>query len=132
MNEKGIPQRNNLLEDGGIRADGVFENGEINNIYVSSYEYWHDQLTKIGEYYLYDASFVKLREVRLAYLFPSKLSGPFTRIELSLVGKNLAILHKNVPNVDPESAYGSGNIQGFESGQHPSTRSLGFNLKLSL
>jgi hypothetical protein len=39
---------------------------------------------------------------------------------------------KNVPNVDPESAYGSGNTQGFENGQHPSTRSVGFSINVKL
>ena len=41
-----------------------------------------------------------------------------------------AILHKNIPNVDPESAYGSGNVQGFENGQHPSTRTMGFSVNV--
>jgi len=86
----------------------------------------------IGENYLYDASYVKLRELSIAYQLPHKISGPFSGIELAFIGRNLAILYKNVPNLDPESAIGSGNMQGFESGQHPSIRSYGFSLKLSL
>jgi len=129
-NDKGNPQRDDPADGGGWRADGVFEDGEPNNIYIESIEYWKYAI--MPEYYLYDASYLKLRELRIAYLFPRKISGPFTNIELSFISRNLAILYKNIPNVDPETAYGSDNIQGFENGQHPSTRIFGFNLKLGL
>lgn len=81
---------------------------------------------------IYDASFVKFREARLGYTFPNKLFGktPFRDVTLSVVGRNLAILHKNVPNIDPEAAVNSGNVQGFEGGQLPTERSIGVNLNL--
>jgi hypothetical protein len=72
--------------------------------------------------------------MKIGYNFPKKFFGssPFRGLEIAFVGRNLAILHKNAPNIDPENAYGSGNIQGFENGQHPSTRSLGFSLNVKL
>ncbi len=81
---------------------------------------------------IYDASFVKFREARLGYTFPNKLFGktPFRDVTLSVVGRNLAILHKNVPHIDPEAAVNSGNVQGFEGGQLPTERSIGVNLNL--
>lgn len=81
---------------------------------------------------IYDASFVKFREARIGYTFPNKLFGktPFRDVTLSVVGRNLAILHKNVPNIDPEAAVNSGNVQGFEGGQLPTERSIGVNLNL--
>lgn len=128
LNDRGNPLRDPVADGGGVRADGVKEDGSPNDVYVDAQDYFK-HIRNRREYFLYDASFVKLREVRLTYSLPSALltSLPVNGIDISLVGRNLAILHSNVPNVDPESAYGSGNVQGFENGQHPSTRSIGFN-----
>ena len=81
---------------------------------------------------VYDASFVKFREARLTYTIPNKFLAKtrFRDLSLSLVGRNLAILAKNIPNVDPEAALSSGNIQGFEGGQLPTERSIGINLNV--
>ena len=81
---------------------------------------------------MFDATFVKLREVQLGYSLPNSLIGntPFTNVTISLVGRNLAILHKNIPHVDPEGAVSSSNIQGFEGGQLPTERSFGVNVNL--
>jgi hypothetical protein len=54
-----------------------------------------------------------------------------TDLNLSLVGRNLAILYTKVPHVDPETAFSSGNVQGFEYGQLPSARSIGFSIGAS-
>ena len=132
-NPQGNPLRDPVANGGGVLAVGVDENGATNTVYSEATDYFQHLRTR-REYYLYDASFVKFRELKLSYTFPSKWfnNTPFESIELAFVGRNLAILSKNVPNVDPEAAYGSGNIQGFENGQHPSTRSLGFSLNVKL
>ena len=82
----------------------------------------------------YDASFVKLRELRLDYNLPESMTGglPFSNISIGIYGRNLAILHKNVPHIDPEVATSSSNVQGFEGGQLPAERTIGFNLKFNL
>ncbi len=82
----------------------------------------------------YDASFVKLREMRLDYNLPGDMvdGTPFSNVSLGIFGRNLAILHKNVPNIDPEVATSASNIQGFEGGQLPAERTIGVNLKFSL
>lgn len=81
---------------------------------------------------VYDASYLKFREARLTYTFPNKMLAKtkFRDLSLSVVGRNLAILAKNIPNVDPEAAVNSGNIQGFEGGQLPTERSIGINLNV--
>ena len=131
---------NATANSGGIIADGVINVGteenpvyEENRIPTDANEYFIG-LRQIRENYVYDASFVKLREVRVGYTFPKSLyeNIPIQSISLAFVGRNLALLHSNIPNVDPEAALGSGNIQGFENGQLPSTRSLGFNLNIKL
>ncbi|MDW7694295.1 SusC/RagA family TonB-linked outer membrane protein [Flammeovirgaceae bacterium SG7u.111] len=133
-NDKGNPQRDPVDEGGGVRANGVFADGTPNTEYLSAQAYWKWNRNIRGGNYIYDASFVKLREIKIGYSLPSSLTSktPFKGVTVSFVGRNLAILSKNAPNIDPESAYGSGNIQGFENGQHPTSRSMGFNLNFKL
>jgi len=130
-NELGNPVRDPISEGGGYLAEGVKEDGTPNDVRLNAVNYWKQFSTR-REYYLYDASFIKLREVKLTYALPSKLfaNSFINGASFSLVGRNLAILYKNTPNIDPENAYGSGNIQGFENGQHPSTRTMGFSVNV--
>lgn len=130
-NAKGNPMRDPVSEGGGMLAEGVHEDGTPNEVYIEAVDYWK-AMRNYRENYLYDASFIKLREVKIGYSLPSSLfANTFINgVNVALVGRNLAILHKNIPNVDPESAYGSGNIQGFENGQHPSTRTVGFSVNV--
>ncbi|SOE22584.1 TonB-linked outer membrane protein, SusC/RagA family [Spirosomataceae bacterium TFI 002] len=129
LNDRGVEQREPVADGGGIRAEGVTESGAENTVYLEAVDYW-GTLRNYRDEFVYDASFIKLREVSLGYSIPSSIlkKTPFTNARISLVGRNLAILFKNIPNVDPEAALGSGNIQGFENGQHPSFNSTGFNL----
>lgn len=83
--------------------------------------------------FVYDASFIKLRQITLGYILPKKWLGktPIQSLMLSLVARNLAILHKNTPNIDPESTYTSSNSQGLDYFGFPSTRTYGLNLRLN-
>ena len=83
--------------------------------------------------FVYDASYVKLREVSLSYAIPySILSKTFIKgITVSAVGSNLWILSKNLPYADPESGLAAGNTQGYSIGSLPSTRDISFSLKLN-
>ena len=57
---------------------------------------------------------------------------PFQGISISFVARNLAVLWKNIPNIDPESTYSfNGGAQGLEYFALPATRSFGFNLNAS-
>lgn len=135
--------------ENGIREDGIVvagmaatqdattgewtSTGVANTTVVDAQtHFFSNQGYVINSVDVYDASFVKFREARLGYTFPNKIFGktPFRDVSLSLVARNIAILHKNVPNIDPEAAVSSGNIQGFEGGQLPTERSIGVNLKL--
>jgi hypothetical protein len=49
---------------------------------------------------------------------------------LSLVGRNLWIISKNVPYADPESGLGAGNAQGYLSGSYPTYRTVGLSLNI--
>ncbi|HEX2967628.1 MAG TPA: SusC/RagA family TonB-linked outer membrane protein [Bacteroidales bacterium] len=133
LNPKGNPIRD-AVEDGGgmIYSDAVSEDGAPNSTYIWAGDWdsgWNYDLLPTA-YHVYDASYVKLREVSFGYSLPSKLlsSTPLSRVTLSFVGRNLWIIHKNMPYYDPELSLSAGNIQGIADGAYPSTRTFGFNL----
>ena len=83
--------------------------------------------------HVHDASFVKLRELRLGYTFPSKLMdrSPITSASIAFVGRNLWIIHKNSPYTDPEAGLGAGNAQGYQSGAYPAVKTYGLNVSFN-
>lgn len=83
--------------------------------------------------FVYDASYIKLREVSLTYNLPAVwLNKTFVKgVSLSAVGSNLWIIHKNLPYADPESGLAAGNAQGYSIGSLPTTRDFGFNIKIN-
>lgn len=87
----------------------------------------------LSDRFVYDASFIKFRQLSIGYRLPTKLLGksPITSAKLSIVGRNLFLLHSNLDNVDPESNYSSANAQGLDYFGVPQTRSFGFNLKVT-
>ncbi|MHA4806543.1 SusC/RagA family TonB-linked outer membrane protein [Flavitalea flava] len=80
--------------------------------------------------FIYNASYIKVREITVSYRVPLNTAGKhsFKELSISVVSRNPFIIHKDVPNVDPDSNYNNGNGQGFEYGSLPSRRSWGFNL----
>ena len=87
----------------------------------------------IAEEFIYDASFIKLRELSLGYNLPKSFlgqNGIIKGVSLSLVARNLWTILKHTDNIDPESAYNSSNGQGLELNGYPATRSIGFNVNV--
>ena len=82
--------------------------------------------------FVYDATFVKLRELQLSFDLPSRLltSTSLKKATFSVVGNNLWIIYKKLPFSDPEAGLSSGNVQGYQSGPSPMTRNISFNIKL--
>ncbi|WP_116127422.1 SusC/RagA family TonB-linked outer membrane protein [Lewinella sp. IMCC34183] len=125
-NENGMDVRSPVEAGGGILVAGVNEDGTPNTSYVDAREYF-THLLDIDEAYVYDGSFVKLREVTVGYQLPevwfkqSFIDG----VRVNLYARNVAILQKNTPNIDPEAAITNTNVQGFENGQNPTVRTVG-------
>lgn len=142
INDLGNPVRDPVIgnqtvgygaESGGIVLDGVLADGAKNTRRVPGNDYRvFGYARNPNSAFVYDASFVKLREVALTYNFPKDmLANTFIGgASLSLVGSNLWIIHKNLPHADPESSQSAGNIQGWQSGVMPTTRNFGFTLNL--
>jgi hypothetical protein len=86
-------------------------------------------------WYVYDGSYVKLREASITYSLPVAslgLAKAFKAIDLSLIGRNLWMIDKKMKYSDPEDGLSSGNsMNGYQSGAYPMVRSYGFNVKLT-
>jgi outer membrane receptor protein involved in Fe transport len=82
--------------------------------------------------HVYDASYLKLREVSLSYSVPSDMIASYgiQGLDIGLSGRNLAILWKNAPYTDPEAGLSAGNIQGYQSGAYPAVRQIGWNVNI--
>lgn len=133
LNDLGKPSRNDLADGGGVIVPGVLADGSKNNIRVGNDYGIFGYYRNPQHAFIYDASFVKLREANLTYSLPraivAKLGG-VKGVDLSVFGRNLWIIHKNIPYSDPEENLSAGNLQGYQSGAYPTTRSVGFNVKL--
>jgi TonB-linked SusC/RagA family outer membrane protein len=118
--------------DTGLLIHGIdVATGKENTVHVRTEDYYHN-LYPIQEAWIYDASFVKLREARISFNIPPRFlrSTRINNARLSIIGRNLALWGTHVPNIDPESAFSSSNLQGIEMGQIPTARSIGFQLSV--
>lgn len=80
--------------------------------------------------FLYDASFIKFRQLIFGYTFPASVfNNKIQGVTLSFVARNLFTITKHTPNIDPESNYSNG-PQGIEQATVPYTRTFGFNLNV--
>lgn len=136
MNDKGFNVRDPLVDGGGVRVDGISAStGEPVTAYVSAQSYYGVVARRIYEDWLYDASYLKLREVRLGYTFDKNewTKMPFQKIGVAFITRNPAMLYKSAPKgLDPsELSTGGQSIGWYESGQINTVRSYGFNLNVT-
>ncbi|WP_420129017.1 SusC/RagA family TonB-linked outer membrane protein [Longimicrobium sp.] len=116
----------------GIVVDGIdTETGLPNTVNVSAEKYFQGYFPVI-EPYVYDASFVKLREMRLGWDLPSRWTRRLGsgNVNVALTGRNL-FTWTDVPNIDPEFAYSSGNFQGIEYAVPANPRSVGVTIRVN-
>jgi len=89
---------------------------------------------KIVSDYVLDATNVRLRELSIGYSLPGKWLNKtkISRVNISLVGRNLFFFYNAAIDIDPESGYSAGSYgNAFEMNAMPATRSYGFNLTLN-
>lgn len=115
--------------------DGIVEyTGMPNEKSVTAESYWTSVggASGVAEAFMYDGSYVKLRELSLGWSLPQKWlrNTPLKSVKISAVGRDLWFLFKNAP-VNPESAYSRSDFaQAFEIGSMPPTRTMGFSLNV--
>jgi hypothetical protein len=105
--------------------------GLPNTVTLSSETFFQATFPAI-EPYIYDASYTKLRELRVGFDLPMRWANKFNAqaASLSVTGRNLYTWSK-VPNIDPEFAYSSNNFQGIEYAIPSNARSVGFNVRIT-
>ncbi|MEO6930584.1 MAG: SusC/RagA family TonB-linked outer membrane protein, partial [Chitinophagaceae bacterium] len=130
-NDLGNPKRNALADGGGVILPGITADKQPNTRRIA---YANNTVLLPQSEFVYDASYVKLRETNITYTIPSNLLTGVKQyikgIDVSLIGRNLWLIHKNVPYADPEETLSAGNVQGNQSGAYPTSRNIGFNLKV--
>ena len=141
MNDKGNPKRDAVSAGGGIHQVGVYADGSVADIYRAPDSWAWGNWTR-DDLWLVDASFVKLRQVRIGYTFNRDQldKTPFDAINVALIGTNLAILSETTdwgdyrgaktPGLDPSElgSNWSGSYYASEGGQLPSARTFGLNV----
>ena len=128
--------RGNIFIDKGVVASGSTFIANTTPV-TSMQDYWSQYTTTNTEANIFDASYVKLREVRLSYQLPAKflLKSKFIKsAEFGIEGRNLWIISDNVPHIDPEANFfGTESVaEGVEFNSVPSTRTLGFNIRFRI
>jgi hypothetical protein len=113
----------------GVKVVGT---DTVPNDIVVKAQIYHRQIQPINEEYVYDASFIKLREVTLSYVLPQSITNRLnvSNATVAFIGRNLW-MHDNVPNIDPETAFDASNVQGLEYGQVPTAKSFGFSISVT-
>jgi len=126
--------------DPGVVVDGIDIdtcaatgpcNGSPNTTNVTAEEYFQN-IFPVIEPYVYDASYVKLRELRFGVDLPARWAGRLNAraVSVSLTGRNLHTWTK-VPNIDPEFSYTVGNFNGLEFAALPNARTIGLSLRIT-
>ncbi len=124
------PGGETVYQDGNV-FKGVTADGKANTTILPAQNYYKG-FTNVDEQFVYDATYVKLREVKFGYSLPLKLIKGIglQGATIAVVGRNLWIIHKKVPNIDPETAFANSNAQGLEDLTLPTVRNIGININL--
>ena len=111
-----------------------------NQTMVEVNELWFGETFAINaasEWSVYDATYLKLREVALSYTLPGSViaNTPFASVTLSLSGRNLWFMAPGFPdatNFDPEvNQFGSSNKQGIEQSATPTVKRYGASVRVT-
>jgi TonB-linked SusC/RagA family outer membrane protein len=143
MTRQGLSTLSLEGRETGIVIPGVYESTGLPNTTVITVagnglqNYWADfRNYQIGDPFTFKSDFIKLRNVSLAYNFTSFMKKvdmlKFVKgLTLSASCRNVAILHKDLPGLDPEAIQSSGDVRaGYENSSMPTTRN--YNLTLNV
>lgn len=129
---KRTENRGNKDNNWMITIPGVQADGSVNTTPMSAQKYY-TSLSGMAEEFVYDASFIKLKELSIGYAFPKTLlkKTPLTSLNVSFVARNLAYLMKHTPGTSPEGGYDTSMFsQAIDYMAVPYTRTFGFSVNL--
>lgn len=129
LNELGKPKRDPVADGGGILIAGVGPDGKTpNTVRAETQALYEDRLFAFHEYWMYDQTFVKLREVSIGYNFPKAMLGKtFKTANVSFIARNPLLIYSAVGggiDISEAESYWT------EGGQLPPVRSFGINVRL--
>lgn len=126
MDQYGVSESSAITRDNG----GVLINGRN----LVDAQTWFTAIgSQLGlpQYYTYSATNVRLQEASIGYTLPRKWLHDVCDIQVSVVGRNLCMIYNKAP-FDPEAVATTGNYyQGIDYFMLPSTRNIGFNVKIN-
>ena len=129
LNELGKPKRDPVANGGGILLDAVTEDGKPNTVRIEAQELYENDLFALHDYWIFDQTFVKLREIALGYNIPKRVlgNGAFKTLYIGAVVRNPWLIYgaagKGIDVSEAETYW-------TEGGQLPSVRSFGLNVKI--
>lgn len=119
----------------GMVVDGIVEStGQKNTKQISAEQYWSSVggSNGVAEEFMYDATYVKLRELSFGWNLPQiwLRKTPLKAVKISAVARDLFYIYKDAP-VSAEAAFSREDYsQAFEYASLPPTRTFGFSLNV--
>ena len=133
-NNRGVNEREPVATGGGVYMEGVDSEGNPMSGYVDAYRYYHYLAYYNDDNWIYDKTYVKLREVSVRYDIPARILKKagigLTNASVALIATNPWLIYSACPNIDPSEIAGS-TYYYIEGGQALSTRSFGFSINLT-
>lgn len=114
-----------------ILVQGVDETTHAPNTVELSAENYYQTIGgeyAIAEEFLYDASYIKLKELSISYSLPARVlkKTPLSAVRFSMVGRNLLYLLKHTPGTSPEGGFDTTIFsQAIDFTSVPYSRTLG-------
>ncbi len=130
VHKETLRGRENGLEVTGVDASGAPFTGVVRKDLLS--QYYSNINNRIAEEFIRDTDFIKFRELSIGYRLPKSVlqNTSINDVRISLIGRDLFFIKKDVENVDPEASLGNSNGQGLERFGVPATRSFGFTVNV--
>lgn len=134
VNKRGVNEREPVAVGGGVYMEGVDSEGNPLSGYVDAYNYYHYLAYYNCENWVYDRTYVKLREVSIGYDLPARflknLGIGLSKANVAFVATNPWLIYSACPNLDPSEIAGV-EYNYLEGGQALSTRSFGITVNLT-
>lgn len=134
LNDRGKPLRDPVSEGGGVHLTGVDADGNPLDGYFDTQTYYQNIYPQVWAPSVYDATYVKLREIALGYELPksllSKTGLGVKAASISFIAQNPWLIYSGTPNIDPSETSGA-SLNFVEGGQSISTRSFGVTVNLT-
>ena len=133
VNNRGVNVREPIQKGGGVFVEGVDADGNPMSGYMDAVYYFQYKYQYDNDGWLYDRTYVKLREVSLRYDFPRSLMNKakgISKASIAFVATNPWLIYSACPNIDP-SELGGAEYNFLEGGQAVSTRSFGLSLNVT-